>query len=367
MEIIKNKDWNDLTKNYDWVADMHGVPQDSIHHAEGDVAIHTQMVLKELIQLKEYQQLDAAAKEILWMSALMHDIEKRSTTIVEANNRISSPNHAKKGALTTRQILFTTFNVPFHIREQIVGLVRYHGLPLWLMHKPNPLKALLESSFRVNTQWLCILAKADILGRICEDKNEMLERIDFYEAYCKEQHCFGIARAFETNTSKFNYFYKENTSPDYVPFEDFCCKVIIMSGLPGMGKDTYVQKNYKDFHIISLDEIRKANKLKPEDTAANGWVAQQAKEQAKVYLRNKQNFVWNATNITLQMRTQLIDLFASYGAYTKIVYIEKPYKIWHTQNTNREEMVPKQVLQKMLYKMEIPTLTEAYEVEYIID
>ena len=367
MEIIQNKNWSELAAKYDWVADMHNVQQDNIHHAEGDVAIHTQMVLHELINLKEYQDLDVIAKEIIWTAALLHDVEKRSTTIMEENGSISSPNHAKKGALTARQILFTEFNISFNSREQIVGLVRFHGLPLWLMHKPNPLKTLLDTSFKVNTEWLCILAKADMLGRICNDKNEMLERIDFFEAYCKEQNCFGIARKFETNAAKFNYFYKENVSANYVPYEDCCCEVILMSGLPGMGKDTYIQKHDKDYPIISLDEIRRRNKLKPEDTSANGWVAQQAKEQAKIYLRAKQNFMWNATNITSQMRAQLIDLFASYGAYIKIVYIEKPYKIWQNQNTKREEMVPKAVLQKMLYKLEVPTLTEAHEVAFLVD
>ena len=172
---------------------------------------------------------------------------------------------------------------------------------------------------------------------------------------------------FETNAAKFNYFYKENVSANYVPYEDCCCEVILMSGLPGMGKDTYIQKHDKEYPIISLDENRRRNKLKPEDTSANGWVAQQAKEQAKIYLRAKQNFMWNATNITSQMRAQLIDLFASYGAYIKIVYIEKPYKIWQNQNTKREEMVPKAVLQKMLYKLEVPTLTEAHEVAFLVD
>ena len=33
-----------------------------------------------------------------------------------------------------------------------------------------------------------------------------------------------------------------------------------------------------------------------------------AKEEARTYLRKGQDFVWNATNITRQMRAQLIDL-----------------------------------------------------------
>jgi len=46
-------------------------------------------------------------------------------------------------------------------------------------------------------------------------------------------------------------------------------------------------------------------------------------------MRKKQNFVWNATNITAQLRGQLIDLFTSYGGRVKVVYVEVTYKDTH--------------------------------------
>lgn len=57
-------------------------------------------------------------------------------------------------------------------------------------------------------------------------------------------------------------------------------------------------------------------------------LAQTAKEQARIYLCKGQDFIWNATNVSRQRRTQLIDLFITYGARVKIVYIEKPYSVW---------------------------------------
>lgn len=78
-------------------------------------------------------------------------------------------------------------------------------------------------------------------------------------------------------------------------------------------------------------------------------------------------FVWNATNITRLMRQQLVDLFVLYDAKVKIVYVEKPYDVWRKQNRSREHMLPEDVLDKMLAKFEIPQLTEAHEVEYIIE
>lgn len=364
--IANNKDWSHLEQTFDWVADMRGVPQDKIHHAEGDVATHTQMVLKELQSLQECQQLDNLQQELLWTSALLHDVEKRSTTVVEESGRITSRGHAKRGEFTTRQVLYKDVPTPFVVREQVAALVRYHGLPLWLMEKKDPVKAVLEASLRVDMRLLELLAKADALGRECADQNDLLERIEFFKAFCQEQQCWLTPRIFTSGLARFNYFQKENSFPDYKPYDDLKGEVVVLSGLPGMGKDTYQKNNLADYPVVSLDDIRRKNKLKPDDSSATGWAVQEAKEQCKVYLRKGQPFVWNATNITQQLRRQWIDLFVSYKARVKIVYIEVPYKQWVQQNSNREFPVPNQVLFRLLNKLEVPLQYEAHEVQYVV-
>lgn len=93
-QLTKQREWSQLADHFEFVRDMHGVPQDALHHAEGDVAIHTQMVLAALEALPEYQQLPEAQQQIVWAAALLHDVEKRSTTR-EEEGRIRSPGHAK--------------------------------------------------------------------------------------------------------------------------------------------------------------------------------------------------------------------------------------------------------------------------------
>ena len=364
--ILTYKDWGSLHERYAWVRDMDHVPQDPRHHGEGDVATHTRMVLDALATLPGYQELDAQAQDILWTAALLHDVEKRSTTFTEEDGSIVSPGHAKKGAQTARQILMTDLDVPFAVREAIVALVRYHGLPLWLMHKPDPQKALLAASLSVQTEWLALLAMADVRGRICGDQEELLQRIAFFSAYCTEQECLGVPRAFATDAAKFTYFHKEGGSPLYTPYETPICEVTMLCGLPGMGKDHYIRRHCADQPLVSLDDIRRQHRLRPDDRSATGWVVQQAKEAARVHLRKKQDFVWNATNITRQMRTQVISLFADYGARVKLVYVEQPYKQWRSQNAAREHAVPTDVLDKLLWKLEVPTQDEAHEVLYSV-
>jgi len=368
-DIGNNLNWDELTNSYSWISDMQGVPQDPIWHAEGDVYIHTKMVTDKLLESAEFKQLNNQDKHILVAAALFHDIEKRSTTTeeeIDGKLRIVSPRHAKKGEYTTRQILYSEMNAPFTIREQICKLVRLHGLPIWAISKENPNKEVIYASTVVNTYLLSILAKADILGRICEDQEEILLKIELFNELCRDNNCLAKKREFKSNYGRFLYFNKEESYPDYLPFDDLICTVTVMCALPGSGKDTYIRNNL-DQPILSLDDIRRKHKISPTDKKGNGQVIQKAKETAKEYLRAKTSFVFNATNITRDMRSRWISLFTDYNARVKIIYIEVPYKTLLQQNSSREHKVPEEVIHKLIGKLEIPTLQEAHEVEYIIN
>ncbi len=366
-QLTKQKSWAELQKQFNFVADMSGVEQDPIYHAEGDVAIHTEMVLDALCGLPEYQQLPQQQQEIVWSAALFHDVEKRSTTRQDFDGRIVSPGHAKKGELTTRQLLFRHFDVPFMIREQISALVRYHGLPLWILEKTDPQRAVLAAALRVDMPLLAMLAKADILGRHCQDQNELLTRIELFKLYCQEQNCWHHPRHFASPQAQFHYFHNENSSIDYEPYEQDTCQVIMLCGLPGMGKDHFIQQHYPDKAIVSLDNIRREFNIRPSDKNANGWVVQQAIAQAKTYLRANQDFIWNATSLGASLRNKMISLFARYQAEIELIYLEMPYEQWQQQNRQREYAVPNSVLERMLTKLEMPTPDEAHRVFYYVN
>jgi putative nucleotidyltransferase with HDIG domain len=363
--LTKNKHWEQL-KKFSWVNDMHGVPQSPVYHAEGDVAVHTQMVLTALEQMEVFKALDEQEREVVWTAALMHDVEKRSTTFTDEQGQVVSPGHAKKGAVTTRRILYRDFATPFKIREQITGLVRYHGLPLWVFEKPDPVQAITKASLEVNTRLLAILATADVLGRICGDAGDLLYKIDLFKALAEEHDCWDQPKSFSSDVSKFQYFRKDDRQPDFEAFDDTQTSVIIMSGIAGSGKDFYIAKNYPSLPVVSLDDMRRKAKVSYGDAKGNGRIIQAAKEQAKQYLRSKQAFVWNATNITLQMREQLVDLFEPYKPRIKIVYIETGYAKLVAQNKNRVFALPQTAIEKMIDRLEVPKPWEAMEVEYIV-
>lgn len=368
-EVDKNIDWNLLENKLTWLNELKNTPQDAEWHAEGNVFVHTQMVLDALIGMEEYQTLSEQEKHTVFTAALFHDIEKRSTTLREIQNgieRIISPGHAKKGEYSVRKILYTEPpSTPFHVREEIAKLVKYHGLPLWAIEKNDPRKSVIEASLYLNTKLLYILAKADALGRICTDSQKMLFNLELFKELCIENHCYGAPRAFKSTYGRFLFLNKPETAPDYEPFEDLKFEVIMLSGLPGTGKDTYIEKHL-DLPVLSLDNLRREHKVSPTDKKKNGQIIQLGKEKAKEFMRAKNSFVFNGTNITKEMRNNWISLFTDYGGRVKIIYLEVPYKKLLEQNRNREFKVPENVIENLIGKLEMPNYDEAHDIEFII-
>ncbi|MBD0404833.1 AAA family ATPase [Flammeovirga sp. EKP202] len=361
-------DWESVEREFEWLSELKNIPQDSIWHQEGDVLTHTKMVVESLLKMDDFKVLDHNAQYILFLSALFHDIEKRSTTITEiidGQERIVSPNHAKKGAQTVRSLLFEQYNTPFEIRENISNLVRLHGLPLWAIDRKDPTKEVIKSSLMTNNKWLSMLARSDVLGRMCEDKEEILYKISLFEELCKEQHCWDEPYAFASNYGRFLYLNKPEIAPFYHPFEDLKFEVILLAGLPGVGKDTFIQKNFEDYPMVSLDNIRREHQFDPTNTKHNGKVIQLAKEEVKVLLRKKGSFVFNATNLTSDLRQKWISLFLDYKAKVRIIYLEKPLKEILQQNNQRKWVVPEKAILKLSKKIDIPQHYEAHEIEYI--
>ena len=363
-EVGEAINWELMSREFAWFNDMKGVEQDPIWHSEGDVYIHTKMVVEALIKLDEYKLLTEQEQHILFASAIFHDIEKRSTTkreMIDGVERVTSAKHAKRGEATVRSMLYREWETPFKVREMIAKLVRHHGLPLFIFEHSNAEKSAIKSSLILDTSLLYLLAKADVIGRECEDKEDILFRIELFKELCIEYECFGKAREFSSDYARFLYLNREDIMLGYEPYDDLQFTVYVMSAIPATGKDHYI-KNHLDLPILSLDNIRREHKIKPTDKKGTGRVVQMAKEQAKVYMRKKESFVFNATNLTKDMRGRWVSLFLDYRARVKIIYLEVPYKQLKKQNNNREYPVPLDVIDRLFDKLEMPDFEEGHEV-----
>lgn len=329
--------------------------QDHRFHAEGDVWTHTKMVVNELMQFAEYQKLQASEQYILFLSALLHDIAKPICTITDEEGYIRSPKHAKVGEKMVRQLLW---NADFEARELICGLVRLHGLPLWGITRPKPNPSLMQSSLRLPNNWLYLLAKADVLGRISPDQEDSLYRVELFKELCIENDCWELPKDFYNEHSKFRFFLKEEEHPAQL-YDDTDFEVLILSGIAGSGKDTYAQQF--DLPMISLDEIRKKLKIKHSDKKGQGKVAQYAYTLAKSYAAKKQPFIWNSTNLTYDLRMRVIRALSVYNPRFRLAYIETSEE---NIRERRGAIIPKKNIKAMFRLLEMPMPYEVHEIEY---
>ncbi len=352
-----DKDDGDLL-GQDWVQAMQACPQEPDYHAEGDVWTHTRMVINALIALPEYQALPAAEQNLLFHAALLHDVAKPACTIFE-NGRISSPRHAKLGEKVAREILW---DFDFAFREKVCALVRLHGLPLWGLEKPDPIRSAILAGWRVRNELTYILAKADVLGRICATQQELIYRLELYRELCLENHCFYEPHPWHNDHSRFRYFWSDETYPSEI-FDDTSHEIIVLCGIAGSGKDTYYQKQYAHLPIVGLDQLRQELKIKPDDKNGQGKVAQLAYERAKEFCRHKQSFVWNSTNLTAEMRARLIGTLRVYDPRFTIIYLETAQSAIFQR---RKADIKAAVLERMIRQLEVPLPGEAHVVTYVV-
>nr|WED68849.1 HD domain-containing protein [Pectobacterium colocasium] len=104
-------------------------PQEPRYHGEGDVWTHTIMVVESLLQLPDYQTATREQQEILFFAALLHDVAKYRTTVIDpVTGQIGQPGHSRKGAIDARVLLWDA-GVPFAVREAICRLIAVHQVP----------------------------------------------------------------------------------------------------------------------------------------------------------------------------------------------------------------------------------------------
>ena len=253
-------------------------------------------------------------------------------------------------------------------RETVCSLVRYHMVPVHLIERRKYERQIRqiasEGILTEDFSWelLCRLSEADMRGKIAADIEERIEDIQLCAAAAEEQGCLREPPAFASACTRRACLAGRNVLPWQELYDASWGEVVLMSGLPGTGKDTWIREHFPDLPMISLDEIRRELGIRP--TEPQGAVGQRAQELAKGYLRRKQPFVWNATDLTADLRQKEVELFERYGARVRIVYLETSWDTMLERNRSREAEVAGVVIGRMLEKLAPPTAAEAQTVEW---
>ena len=373
----QNINWNGIEAALSsFVIPMSRTEQNPAFHAEGDVWTHTKMVCENLTKLDAFRVLLEDQQQAVFLAALLHDIGKIPTTRWE-DDKWTSPNHTLVGSKMARQFLWQELGMcgtpeKQQLRETVCNLIRYHSFPPHAIDDPDGKRKLLDIAANgencpiFTIELLSVLCEADALGRVCEDELDrlhMVEQVQLCREFAKENSCYSGPFLFPSDHTKYSYLARKDIPPEVELYDDTWGEVILMSGLPGTGKDTWFKEHYPELAMISLDEIRKEMKISPTENQSK--VVEIARERARELLRKKQPFIWNATNLSPMVRNKQIKLFTQYQASTRIVYLETDWEEQIRRNAARPDAVPEQAICHMMEELVLPEAKEAHRVEWI--
>jgi putative nucleotidyltransferase with HDIG domain len=342
-----------------WAEAMRNCAQDPVWHGEGDAWTHTQMVCASLKNVSGFEKLSENDREVLEWAALLHDVSKPDTSVVE-DGRIRCPHHAEKSVPIARRIMEGN-GVSFDVREAACRIIRWHMMPTNFENCEDP------AYFVVFTSWLCrndllyVLSVADCMGRESQNKSETLDWIEYWREECEKFFCYSSPYKFFNEKARFDFYEKRSFMPYYCPRFMPTKDVIMLCGLPGVGKTTYAMNRYPTLNLVELDKTREEMGIGV--LGDSGRVQQATKEKCRELLRAGKPFVFSAVNFVKKNRRSWVSLFMAYGARVKIVYMECPDQILIFQNKNREKSVPEHVIMSMKRRFEIPTWDECHELE----
>jgi tRNA nucleotidyltransferase (CCA-adding enzyme) len=149
---------------------LDGCPQEPEWHPEGDVWVHTLMVVDQA--RTRIDDLDRPGQVAVMLGALCHDLGKPATTAV-IDGRIRSLGHEEAGVAPATRLL-DRLNIHsldgVDVRREVLGITAHHLKPgAWYKVRAE----VGDGAFRrlaqkLNMEWLARVARSDCLGRTGE-------------------------------------------------------------------------------------------------------------------------------------------------------------------------------------------------------
>jgi tRNA nucleotidyltransferase (CCA-adding enzyme) len=159
-----------------------GCEQEPEWHPEGDVWVHTLMVIDQA--RTRIDDLDRPRQIVVMLGAVCHDLGKPLTTAF-IDGRIRSIDHEQAGVAPAAAVL-DRLNVHsiegYDVRKQVLGIVAHHLKPGMFRQSPTPVSdgAFRRLAEKVDLEMLARVAKSDCLGRVgnfdCSAMDWFLER-----------------------------------------------------------------------------------------------------------------------------------------------------------------------------------------------
>jgi predicted kinase len=362
--------------------ELENTPQSKKWHSEGNVLIHTDMVMEKAREIAvQMENKDDGIST--YLGGLLHDFGKPETTVVSADGKCPAHGHEGVGVWKAREFLRKHFPMfGYARREWILSLVEYHGHPKRMAKDGSDDLRFKRLSLEVNTEQVYHVEVADFTGRIGESAETALGYLDSFKQRCIDlgiwdtyyelpnnkgipQHAYNLARwkvlfgnMKETDEKKMAECVRLMSKP---PFE-----LMILVGAPGSGKTTHVKTLYPHVPYISMDEERLKLCGTMMDMSRNQEAYDNCFHQLRKNMEHRINTIWDATSVSRRLRKRLIETARHHGAWVSIVVFDLPLDIIQARNAGRERIVPADIVEDYFKKIQSPKPYE-YDRLLVID
>ena len=237
-----------------------GTQQSSVWHKEGDVWVHTQMVVQKMQEELKNKECSDTFKAIMILSALFHDIGKGETTYFDSqDNEWHSASHDEVGYNMTRKLLKDD---DCKFRECIAYFVKNHMKPLYI---PNSYKGIRDAitvscdTFYpdiCNIENLILLKKCDCLGSIVDESknNDWQNKLSLVAQLAEDLSCKEKPYDnFDNYVAKYEYFNMNIDTYPTTPKQRVKFYVHILFGVT----DAYALYDTLDnYEIVSKENVQ---------------------------------------------------------------------------------------------------------------
>lgn len=155
------------------------VKQNKKHHPEGNVFIHTMLVVDKAAELKK----NSKQPRIFMWAALLHDLGKIPATKVR-RGRITAYDHDKLGKKMAYDFL-RECGCEEEFSTKVSLMVRWHMQAMFVV-KDMPFKDLEGMTRDVDEDEMALLALSDRLGRGQTEQHEIKKEMDNIEIFLKK-------------------------------------------------------------------------------------------------------------------------------------------------------------------------------------